>query len=129
MKILSLLTQGFLAGGLAAAINIVIYFIAKSMGTLNDRVLLPPGKPLGPLPVIFSSLISAVVASVLLFVLFKTVYNPVTVFTIVGVAFLLLSLAGPFSIRGVPGRAKITLALMHIFAGVIIIFMLNKINN
>ncbi len=122
----SLLMQGSLAGCLAAAINIVIYFIAKSTGAINDSVLLPPGKPLRLFPIILSSFLPAMLASLLLYVLVKTVANPINVFAITGSILLLLSLGGPIAVKGLPVRARIALALMHIFAGVIIIFVLSK---
>ena len=129
MKIKTLLPKGFIAGCMAAAANIVIYLSAKLVGAINDSVLLPPGKPLELPPVIFSSLIPAIVASLLLFGLSQFAKNPVRVFTIIGVIFLLISLGGPFGIPNLPASARAILALMHIVAGGLIIYNLRKISN
>ncbi len=126
MKLISLLQNALIAGGIAALINVIIYLIAKNTGVLNNNVLLPPGKPLSLIPVIVSSLIPAVMAAFVLFALSKFTVNPIQIFLIVSLLLLAISIIIPLATLKIPFNAKLILCLMHLVAGLIIIFMLKK---
>lgn len=126
MELSYLLKQGLLAGVIAAVLNAMIYFIAKSWGGVNNSTLLPGGKPLGIAQVIFSSAIPAMLAALVLFALGKMVGDPVKIFTIIAAILLLLSLGGPLGIPGLPSGTRVTLTLMHFVAGSVIIYLLRK---
>jgi len=126
MEIIDLLKNGLLAGIIAGTLNVVIYFIAKQMSWVSNSVLLPGGKPLTLLPIIFSSVIPSILAAVTLFALDRMSDNPISIFTIIGIVILLLSLGGPFSIPRLPTSTRLTLALMHLIAGGVIIYFLRK---
>ena len=126
MEITTLLKQGFLAGVIAAIVNVFIYFIAKASGGVSNTVLLPGGKPLGIAPVIFSSVIPAILAALLLFTLGKFTSDPIRIVTIIAAIVLLVSFGGPFGIPGLPFGTRFTLALMHLVAGGVIIYFLRK---
>ena len=91
MEIIDLLKNGLLAGIIAGTLNVVIYFIAKQMSWVSNSVLLPGGKPLTLLPIIFSSVIPSILAAVTLFALDRMSDNPISIFTIIGIVILLLS--------------------------------------
>jgi hypothetical protein len=127
MEIQALLKAGTLAGIVAAAVNIIIYFIAKATGGVSDSILLPGGKPLKPIAVIVSSFIPAILAACVLFGLSKFSENPIKVFTITGILIFIMSLGGPLGIPALPRGTRATLAFMHIVAAGVIIFFLNRI--
>lgn len=126
MKLLSLLQTALVAGGIAALANAIIYFISKNTGILNDNILLPPGKPLRLMAVIFSSLIPAIVAGFLLFVLLRLTTNPERIFLILSFSVMIISIIVPLTTLKIPMSAKLVLCLMHLVAGAIIIFTLKK---
>ena len=66
MKIQNLLKSGIIAGLIVATINIILYYIAKSMGIVNDEIILPNGSPLQLLPVVISSILPGIVAALVL---------------------------------------------------------------
>jgi hypothetical protein len=122
MEIANLLKQGLLAGAIAAGVNGIIYLIAKSSGIISTTVLPPYGKPLGMAAVVLSSAIPAIPAALLLFSLAKFTSDPITIFTVISLLLLLFSLGGPFGVPGLPFRARMTLALMHLVARSVTIY-------
>lgn len=126
MKIQKLLKSGLIAGLVAAAINVILYFIAKSLGIINDAILLPTGTPLLLLPVIISSILPGIVAALVLWGIAKKSENPFKIFKFAGVLFLLLSLIGPVAMPNLAIEFKIVLSLMHIIAGGFIIYFLSR---
>ena len=126
MKIQKLAIDGILAGLIAGVINVIIYFVAKSMGGISDAVLLPGGDPLMLVPVILSSVLPGLLAGLLLFGIFKFFSNPVRIFSITACIFLVVSMAGPLVTPGLPTGMRITLSLMHLAAGSVIIFYLTR---
>jgi len=120
---------GLLAGLIAALLNLAIFFISTFIGGISNNVLLPDGNPLRIAPVVISTLLSSLIASLVLFTLSKFIKNPIKIFLIIGFIFLIVSMAGPFGTPYLPIGMRITLALMHILAGSIIIYGLtNKTN-
>lgn len=126
MKIQNLLKIGLLAGLIAALLNLAIFYISKFIGSISNNYLLPGGNPLSIASVVLSTLLSGLVASLVLFVLSKFTKNPIKIFSIIGFIFLLLSMAGPFGTPNLPIGMRVTLSLMHIVAGIIIIYGLTK---
>jgi hypothetical protein len=126
MKIQYLLKTGLVAGVVVAIINVTIYLISKSAGIISDNILLAGGEPLTLVPVVISSLLPAIFASLLLWAISKYSGNPVRVFSFIGWGFLLISMGGPFSAQGLPIGMRISLALMHLVAGVTILYMLTR---
>ena len=128
MKIQYLLKTGLIAGVVVAVINVIIYVISKKAGIISDDILLSGGVPLSMVPVVISSVLPGVVASLLLWGISKYSGNPIRVFSVIGWAFLIVSMVGPFSAAGLPMGMRISLALMHLAAGVTIIYLLTRKN-
>jgi hypothetical protein len=126
MKIQYLLKTGFIAGVIVAILNVIIYLISKSTGIINDNILLSGKEPMTMVPVVMSAVLPAIVASLLLWGISKYSGNPIRVFSVIGWVFLLVSMAGPFSAPGLPLGMRISLALMHLVAGGIIIYLLTR---
>lgn len=129
MKIQNLLKIGLFAGLIAALLNLAIFYISKFIGIISNNDLLPDGNPLSIAAVVLSTLLSGLVASLVLFVLSKFTKNSIKIFSIIGFIFLLVSMAGPFGTPNLPIGMRVTLSLMHIVAGIIIIYGLTKKTN
>jgi hypothetical protein len=129
MKIQNLIKIGFLAGLIAASLNLTVFFISTFIGSISKNVLLPDGNPLSIAPVVMSTFLSGLVASLVLFALSKFTKNPIKIFSIIGSVFLVVSMAGPFGTPNLPIGMRVTLALMHILTGSIIIYGLTKKTN
>ncbi len=107
-----------IGGGLAAVINLVIYFIFSALGA-SFVVAGAPNNP-SAIAAIFASIIPALGAAVLLLILGKIAPNSaVKIFTGVAVVFLLFSFGGILGAQDT--TTLIALGLMHIVAGAAII--------
>ena len=126
MKLSNLLKAGPLAGIVGAVLNTVVFFIARAAGAVNDSIIIRDGRPLLLVAVIISSIVPAFVAALLLFVLGRFTKAAVTIFTIVSIVFLVVSMMGPFGTPGLPTGMRITLAVMHIVPAVVIVYFLRK---
>jgi hypothetical protein len=118
------------AGAIAAAVNLVVYFIA---GAANVPLqIATPGSPqlerLAFVPVVLASLIPAFAAAAVLLLLRRFTPRTNTIFQVIAAIFLVVSLGGPL---GMPtdGATKLVLNLMHVIAGVIITVGLTRSNN
>jgi hypothetical protein len=126
MKIQKLLKSGIIVGLIASAANVILYLISKSLGIISDSILLPNGAPLLLFPVVISSVLPGVVAGFVLWVISKISKNPVKIFTLAGVGFLLISMIGPVATPNLTIGFKIVLSLMHLIAGGFIIYFLRR---
>ncbi|MFT5194028.1 MAG: hypothetical protein ACI9EW_001263 [Cellvibrionaceae bacterium] len=116
----STIVAGLIGGGIAAAINLVIYFI---VGPLNVAQAGGPIAPITLIPILIASIVAAIFAAVFLWLLRRFTGNGTRIFQIVGVIFLLLSLAGPLTSAETTGIA-LSLSLMHVVTGGAIIWSL-----
>ena len=110
----ALLRVAFLTGLAAAAINAVIFFIARSLGFIPATVLVK-GQPLTVVPVIVSSILPVLVAAGVFALLGRVTKNPVRSFTVLALVLLVVSFVNPC--LGIPGVAPamiIVLNLMHV---------------
>ncbi len=114
-----------LAGVIAGAANMLVYFIAK--GGLDVAFLMPDPQTnvIGPMPLpapFMASLFPAIGAAVLLGLLAKKVSNPAKVFLGISVVFFLVSFAPLFVLPvGVTLGTKIALGIMHVVAAAVIV--------
>lgn len=112
------LKAGLIASAAVAAVNLVYHFVYVAI----TGIILPP--PIGPVPVIFSSFMPTMLASLGWFGLGKFLPSRAqTVFVVVVMALALLSITGSFSDPlpdGSPAPAGFALwsAPMHVVAGV-----------
>lgn len=121
----SWLIAGLVGGGVAAILNLVIYFVANAM--LGDlAVAMQPGQPMAPLTfvaVIVTSIVPAVLAALVLAVLQRFLANGTRVFQILAVILGLLSLF-PALTQASSLSVGLVLASMHIVAVVAIVWAL-----
>lgn len=122
-------TTAVIAGVVAGVINLIIYFLAT--GVLNIPVEITMGGPTAPLvpltpgPVIVMSLIPAIGAAVLLWILRRFTARPYTIFLIIAVIALLLSFGGPLPLP-IAAAAKGVLILMHVVTAAVIVGWLGR---
>ncbi|WP_045235284.1 DUF6069 family protein [Deinococcus pimensis] len=99
-----------LAGVLAAAVNVALFLLTRS---LFDGVLVGPQQmSITAGAVVVTSLVGALGAGVVYALLARS--GRARLFPGVALAFLLLSLAGPLTAAGVPLAVKLTLCAMHV---------------
>jgi hypothetical protein len=117
------LLVGLLAGLVASVANLIVFFVAQALGAPFLVPMGGPGAPTLPLPfaaVVATSTIPGLGAAVLYWALGRfTGGRATTIFVAVAVAFGLLSLVGPLTLP-IDLFTRLSLALMHIVAGVII---------
>jgi hypothetical protein len=110
---------GPLGGVIAAVANLIVYFIARPLAGGELYHQMGPGNPVEALPVaavVVSSFVPSIFATLLYAGLGRFTRRPVTIFTVIAVAFGLLSLASPLSLT-IETTSKLTLSLMHLVAG------------
>jgi hypothetical protein len=122
----ALLRAGALAGVIAAALNLVLYIVARALFDVSFVIPVQgPGSNLERLPwpmVVITSFIPALIAAALLWLLARFLRRPLLVFQIVAVVLLLLSFGGPLSLGDDADTAtRLWLAVMHIVAAAAII--------
>lgn len=118
--------NGLIAIVVAVVINAVLYFIGAALGWFPDTVLSPAGLPITIVPVVASTIIALVVATIVYSLLNRFTANPNRWFTIIAVVVLVISAASPFSIVGAPTMMIVILELMHVVAGVAAIYFLRQ---
>ena len=118
----SLWKAGLVTATLAVAANALIYGAGRIAGTIPKSVDVDTLSGNGPVTVstvIFTSVLAVLVATLFYAVLQRITRRPERVFLIAGSLLLVVSLAMPFSIPGVPAKMAVTLALMHITTAVL----------
>ncbi len=124
-QISAFLKAGLFAGLAAAAINALVYFLGRSLGWITDDVLLPGAEqPLTLPPVIMASLVPALIAAVVAWLVNRFTRRPRQVFTGLAVVLLVLTLVPPFSLPGASGGMIFALVLMHVVAAAAIVYFL-----
>ncbi len=123
--------QSFMAGLWAAVtasvINAILFFIYHATGLITDTVFVQPGKPMDVIPVIITSIIPTLIASMVFFLLEKYTQKGFKIFTIVSVVILILSFLNPFlGIPGVPIPYALALITMHFVVAGSILYFINK---
>jgi hypothetical protein len=122
----ALLRAGAIAGIIAAAVNLILYLVAKNVFDVSFIIPMQgPGSELGVLPwpmVVIFSFIPAILAAAFLWLLARFLRHPLLVFQIVAVVLLILSFGAPLNLGDdADTPTKVWLELMHVVAGVAII--------
>jgi hypothetical protein len=115
-----------MATGTAVSANLAVFTIAKELLHVPFIMPLRPEAPPVPLPmsmVMMASAIPAIGATLWYGILWRFVPRAAFVFRIASAAFFILSMAGPFSLTA-DISTKVSLALMHLIAGVCIVYVL-----
>jgi hypothetical protein len=122
-----LVQAGFIAAIVATAANLLVYYLVPAL--FNFTLAIPlqgPGSEIEQMPavmVILATAVPAIGATILLALLYRFTARPRRIFQVIALLFLLLSFLPPFSLP-VALNIRLTLALMHVIAGGVIIYVL-----
>ena len=112
---------GAMAAGASVAVNAALFLAFHGAGIINDTLFIQPNQPLTILPVIISSILPTMVASMVFFLMEKYSKSGFKNFMILSVVLLLLSFSNPFlGIKGVTIGYALALNAMHV---VIVVFL------
>lgn len=128
LSVAELWRNGLLGGIVGAAINLVLFWLTQLLYGGPIEIPMPPTNAIAPLPwwlVALTTLVPAVIATALYWLLLRFVSNARRVFLIIGVVALLLSLAGPLGLP-VASSIRSVLALMHVVAAASILGFLTR---
>lgn len=117
---------GLMAAVSAAVINAVLFLILHAAGIFTDNIFVQPGQALSVVPVLFSSILPTLIASIVFFLFEKYSKNGFRNFGILAIVLLLLSFANPFIIPGVTLPYAIGLNFMHVIVVSALLFWINR---
>ena len=119
---------GVMAAAAAAVINVILFFIFHGAGILTDTIFVMPNQPLTFIPIIISSVVPTLIASLVFFLLEKFTKKGFMIFSILSVILLLLSFVNPFMIVGVTTGYALALDFMHLIVAASVLFFINRAN-
>lgn len=122
-----IMLAGLLASAAAAVINAILFFIFHAAGVISDDVMIQPNQPMTVVPILISSILPTLVASVVFFLFEKYSSKGLHVFTIVSMVLLVLSFANPFV--GIPGISiayGVVLNVMHVVVLAALLYFLQS---
>jgi hypothetical protein len=103
--------------------------VGAALGWMPETVLSPAGLPITIVPVVASTVIALVVATIVYSILNRFTGNPNRWFTIIAVVLLVLSFASPLALLtqpGVPTMMIVLLELMHVVAAAAAVYFLRQ---
>lgn len=118
--------NGLIAIVVAAVVNAVLYFVGAALGWFPDTVLSPAGMPITVVPVVVSTVLALIVATIVYSILNRFTGNPNRWFTIIAIVVLVLSAASPLTLAGAPTMMIVLLEAMHLVAGIAAIYFLRQ---
>lgn len=120
------LYAGLMASGASVIINSLLFFIFQAFGILTNDVYVQPNQPLTIVPVIISSILPTIIASLVYFLIEKFSENGFKFFTIISIVLLVFSFASPFmAVVNMPIGFGIVLNLMHIVVATNVLLFIN----
>ena len=118
---------GLMAASVSAMINVLLFFMFKAMGWITDDIFVQPNQPLTLVPVLISSILPTLIASLVFFLLEKYTRNGFRIFSIISVILMLLSLAMPFTgIPNVTTNYALALDSMHFVVPLVLLYFINR---
>lgn len=121
---------GLLAAGVAAVVNAILFFIFHAAGVITDDIMIQPNTPMTVVPIIISSIMPTLIATVVFFLLEKYTANGFKIFTIISIILMVLTFANPFvGIPGIGVAYGIVLNVMHVVVVAALLFYINRAKN
>ena len=118
---------GLMAAGVATGLNALLFFIFKALGIIVDNIFIQPNQPLTVFPVIISSILPSLIASLVFFLLEKFTKNGFKVFRIIALVLVVLSFINPFmGIPNVTVAYAVVLNLMHVVVAGAVLYFIGK---
>lgn len=122
-----LINESLVRGGLFAVIaavvaGVIVFLLATSV--FNVNVLMPDGTVMPIFAVIGTSVMGGLGGTVVLAALRRFTARPVSIFRMVAIGFLLLSLLPPLTMPGIDTGTRLSMVAMHIAVGGAVIAVL-----
>ena len=118
---------GLMAAGVATGLNALLFFIFKAQGVIVDTIFIQPNQPLTVVPIIISSILPSLIASLVFFLLEKFTKNGFKVFRIIALVLAVLSFINPFmGIPNVTVAYAVVLNLMHVVVAGAVLYFIGK---
>lgn len=123
--------QTFMAGLMAAAaatvVNAILFFVFHAAGIIVDTIFIQPNQPMTIVPIIISSIVPTLIASLVFFLLEKYTKNGFGIFRIIALVLMVLSFINPFmGIQGVTMGYAIVLNIMHVVVVAALLYFIGK---
>lgn len=118
---------GLMAAGLATVVNAILFFIFKAAGIIVDTIFIQPNQPLNVVPVIISSIVPTIIATLVFFLFEKFTNNGFKIFRIIALVLMVLTFANPF--MGIPGVTlgyAVALNIMHVVVVGALLYFIGK---
>ena len=118
---------GLAAAAAAAVLNSILFFVFHGAGVLSDTIFIRPNQPLTIVPILISSILPAILGSIVFFLIEKFSSKGFKVFSIVSVVLLVLSFVNPFvGIPNVTVAYAVVLYVMHVVVAGALLFFINR---
>lgn len=118
---------GLMAAGAATVINAILFLIFHAAGIIVDTILIQPNQPMTIVPIIISSIVPTLIASVVFFLFEKYTKNGFKIFRIIALILMTLSFINPFmGIQGVTMGYAIVLNIMHVVVVAALLYFIGK---
>jgi len=106
---------GLTAAGVAVVVNAILFYVFHAAGIITDTIQIQPNQSLTIVPILISSTLPTLVATLVFFLLEKMTNNGFKIFRIISLVLMVLTFANPFiGIKGVTTGYALALALMHV---------------
>lgn len=120
-------TAGLMAAGAATVVNAILFFIFHAAGIIVDTIFIQPNQPLTVVPIIISSIVPTLIATLVFFLLEKYTKNGFKIFRIISLVLMTLSFVNPFmGIQGVTMGYAIVLNVMHVVVVGALLYFIGK---
>jgi hypothetical protein len=107
--------SGLTAAGAATVVNTILFFIFHAAGILVDTIFIQPNQPLTVVPIIISSIVPTLIATLVFFLLERYTKNGWKIFKIIALVLMVITFVNPFmGIQGVTIGYALVLDLMHV---------------
>jgi Family of unknown function (DUF6069) len=99
-------------------VNIVLFFIGKSLGGFGQNLITPRGQPINLVSIITPTIVFPLLGALTYIFISKFSSKPLKYFRIAGYGFILFMFAGPLRLENSTISDMIILEVMHLVVGV-----------
>ena len=118
---------GLMAAVAATVVNAILFFVFHATGVISDTIFIQPNQPMTIVPIIISSILPTLIATLVFFLLEKYTKSGFKVFRIISIVLLVLSFINPFvGIVGVTVGYAVVLNIMHIVVVAALLYFIGK---
>jgi uncharacterized membrane protein YoaK (UPF0700 family) len=116
---------GLMAAVAATIVNTILFFVFHAAGIIVDTIFIQPNQPMTIVPIVISSIVPTLLATLVFFLLEKYTKNGFRFFMIIALVLMTLSFINPFmGIQGVTIGYAIVLNIMHaVVVGALLYFI------